>query len=761
MNIKISKFFALSYILIFAFFSFGFVNATSDTINANVTVNSCNQNNICEAGIGETPVTCPNDCPLGGAGGGGGGGGGGGKTLSITNVLTSVGTSSVIITWDTNLSAISSLYWGQTPDYELGSIVEINPSTTHSMIINGLSPTTSYFFKIEAYEFGKPSNNASSIGNTFTTKEIIVDANPANPSNFIAEYQSSSKMIKLTWNNPKDSDFSLVRILRSTSFFPGAPDEGTLVYEGANENFFDSDIIPGVTYYYTIFSRNIAGNYSSGAVDAETVPKEEIEECKGLGCPEPEIEPEPGPEPNIFDDLPVTKEIPPELMNLNFLITQDGTNRNFKEGSKLTLDASKNIVVSIPYPNLPEVLKTIAVTMRHPKDPNKIFSFLLRVDKDKQHYESTIAPLLDAGEYIVTIYVLDHKHEKLAKIQGTFLFPKVDVTLLSSVSTSIPEQLLPIGGIVGIVSGLVQTVVATANIGSFYDLYLIILRFLGAILGLLGLKRKHKPWGTVYDSVTKRPLDPAYVVVKKNGKDMADAITDLDGRYGFLLPSGKYAITAGKTHYEFPSKNLANKDYDELYANLYHGEELLTAEGEVITRNIPLDPISFDWNEFVKSKQKLFKLYSRREKIKSIIFDFLYLLGFLFTLLSCFISPTFFNFVLLSFYVFLFVVQTYWHSAQKAIMIKDAESGEPYSFAIVRVFLANLNQEVKRLVADEFGRLYLIVSPGRYYITIDAKKIDGSYRRVYRSAELDLSKGILTEDISIGSGLVETKLMHA
>ena len=77
MNIKISKFFALSYILIFAFFSFGFVNATSDTINANVTVNSCNQNNICEAGIGETPVTCPNDCPLGGAGGGGGGGGGG------------------------------------------------------------------------------------------------------------------------------------------------------------------------------------------------------------------------------------------------------------------------------------------------------------------------------------------------------------------------------------------------------------------------------------------------------------------------------------------------------------------------------------------------------------------------------------------------------------------------------------------------------------------------------------------------------------
>ena len=94
-------------------------------------------------------------------------------------------------------------------------------------------------------------------------------------------------------------------------------------------------------------------------------------------------------------------------------------------------------------------------------------------------------------------------------------------------------------------------------------------------------------------------------------------------------------------------------------------------------------------------------------------------------------------------------------------MIKDAESGEPYSFAIVRIFMSNLNQEVKRVVADEFGRFYMLVSPGDYYITIDAKQADGSYRRVHRSEELNLPKGVLSGDIIIGNSSQELKMQTA
>jgi hypothetical protein len=80
-------------------------------------------------------------------------------------------------------------------------------------------------------------------------------------------------------------------------------------------------------------------------------------------------------------------------------------------------------------------------------------------------------------------------------------------------------------------------------------------RVFGLIAEGLGLRKKRRPWGTVYDSVTKRPLDPAYVTLidTETGKSVASAITDLDGRYGFLVAPGKYRITTQKTNYEFPS----------------------------------------------------------------------------------------------------------------------------------------------------------------------------------------------------------------
>ena len=671
-----------------------------------------------------------------------------------------VGTSSVPVSWNTNLLAYSILSWGETLDYELGSMAEFVPATPHLFTIEDLSPGTPYFFKIAAYEAGNPDNSTSSLGHSFDTEGFATDETPANPANFTAVYDVSESAVLLSWENPSDPDFSVVRIVRSTTFFIDDPEDGEVIYEGSGEFFEDSGVAEGVTYYYTIFTRDDGGNYSSGAIASETIPGEDI-----LPEPDDELDEEPDEEtelpvtvPDIFDSLPIAKDLPPELQNLTFIFKQGDTEKEFAEGSRISLGGTESTTLYISYDNLPEVLKTIAVTMRHPRDKDKIFSFLLRVDEEKSRYEATIGPLLDAGEYSVNIYVLDHSRAKLAEVRGAVFVDKGAAPLSGFADA---EDYLPVGSAIGLISGLTQIIVVSTNVSSAYDLYLLIMRFFGAILGFLGLRRKHKPWGTVYDSVTKRPLDPAYVVVKQDGKDIADAITDLDGRYGFLLPSGKYTIEAGKTHYSFPSKALARHDSDELYGNLYHGEQLLTASGEVITRNIPLDPEGFDWNEFVKSKQKLYRLYSRREKIKSIIFDVLYIVGFVFTLLATLLSPGTFNFVVLSLYIIIFLVQTYWRSSWRAVMIKDAESGEPYSFAIVRIFMSNLNQEVKRVVADEFGRFYMLVSPGDYYITIDAKQADGSYRRVHRSEELNLPKGVLSGDIIIGNSSQELKMQTA
>ena len=103
----------------------------------------------------------------------------------------------------------------------------------------------------------------------------------------------------------------------------------------------------------------------------------------------------------------------------------------------------------------------------------------------------------------------------------------------------------------------------------------------------------------VYDSVTKRPLDPAYVVVRE-GADDRNAITDLDGRYGFFLKAGQYTLFANKTHYEFPPKNWRVKAWWTL-SMIYHGEILQTKKRKWSIGTFRW--IRWRWNEFAKNQQ--------------------------------------------------------------------------------------------------------------------------------------------------------------
>ena len=72
----------------------------------------------------------------------------------------------------------------------------------------------------------------------------------------------------LSWTNPTDSDFDKVRVLRSTSgaATSSEPRDGqTQVYEGTTTSYSDTGLTNDTTYYYTVFARDIAGNWSSAA----------------------------------------------------------------------------------------------------------------------------------------------------------------------------------------------------------------------------------------------------------------------------------------------------------------------------------------------------------------------------------------------------------------------------------------------------------------------------------------------------------------
>ena len=304
----------------------------------------------------------------------------------------------------------------------------------------------------------------------------------------------------------------------------------------------------------------------------------------------------------------------------------------------------------------------------------------------------------------------------------------------------------------GAISGAAVSVttVLFANPLSFGELFLIPFRLWSLLLAALGIKKRNRPWGTVYDSVTKQPLDPAYVILEDlNGNEVASSITDLDGRYGFLVPAGEYRMTAKKTNYSFPSTKLAGKSKDELYSELYFSEIINVEEGGVISKNIPMDPLKFDWNEFAKKDKNIMRFFGKRDLWIARISNILFIFGFIITVVAVTVSPVFYNIVILVVYLILFVLKRTVLKPRAYGYINSKETKNPLSFAVMRVFYAGSENEVIHKVTDKTGKYYCLVPNGKYYTKIENKNEDQSYSLVHVSEPIEVKNGYISEKFEI------------
>lgn len=560
-----------------------------------------------------------------------------------------------------------------------------------------------------------------------------------NVSGFSADPEED--LIRLTWSNPSFSGFDGVRLVRKTSGFPTSPTDGTMIYDGTGQSFPDTNVVVGTTYYYAIFARNSVGDYSSGSVDDARIPQPEEEPEKPIEDPFDNL-------PEVISDDPVIRRLSPG----DFAFMQPGEPTQYlASGGSVQVKGNKNLTVFLSYEKVPETLKTIGVTMFDPHDQKKTFSFILRINSDKTGYVATIGPLGRDGRYRTVIHIINYEDQSLKRLEGIVVAGGTGFTgPLPGVSATVDKVVRPVAVATGVLVGGAQLLSVGTQARSLFDLYLIFVRAIGALLGWLGFKKKTKPWGTVYDSVTKRPIDPAYVVVETpSGKEQTTAITDIDGRYGFFLPAGSYKLKVGKTHYEFPSKKLAGEERDELYNNLYFGEMVETSGDDVVNRNVPLDPVGFDWNEFAKSKSDFFRIHSKKELIRARISKGIYVFGFAMAAWGGLTNPGVFNFFILAVYLGILSLQLFWQIRYPVVAVKRQSTGEPVSFAIIRFYFADLNTEVKHVVTDELGRFYALLRPGTYYYTVEEKMPDESYSKIYQSSPVYLKRGIILNDILV------------
>ena len=602
-----------------------------------------------------------------------------------------------------------------------------------------LCPNGTYGYNVDITN----ADNAYSVD--FGNKANPVVSTVPNVLNFTATPNNSAVNINLTWTNPNYPDLAAVRIVRLSGSVPSDPSDGSLIYEGTGQSFIDTNVTTGVTYVYAAFVRNGSGLYSSGAIAQAVITANGV-------TPPGEVVP-PGNEPpttttnapgDVFSSYPevIDTTLPP----VGLTILQAGyPSQVIGAGGQASVDGSRPLTIFLPIGLTPPVLKTIGLTLFAPNDPTRSFTFLLRLNNEHTGYTATLAPLGAGGVYNFTLHIINYKNQRISRTTGSLVVSGVG-QVPPLVVGQVSRQII-VGA--GLALGASQLLVLTTQAQSLADLYLIFLRGIAALMGTLGLRKKRGAWGTVYDAVTKRPIDPALVSVSVAGKEVTSAITDIDGRYGFFLPAGTYTMTAGKTHYRFPSQILAGKTGDELYGNLYFGESFSTgAEGEVITKNIPLDPEGFDWNEFIKSKGQFFKVYERRKQRRAVVANTVYLAGAAVAFYHAFTIPTTLDFIILAFYLLIFSAQRWWKYRYPVLSLRRA-NGEPLSFSIIHVFLSGLDQEVKKIVTDELGRFYLLVRPGEYYFTVEEKLPDASYKQVYRSEPQTLKTGVLKKDLLI------------
>lgn len=572
-----------------------------------------------------------------------------------------------------------------------------------------------------------------------------------NVTNFQADFNLEAQNIALHWNNPSFPQLVSVRIVRSTVSVPISPSDGVVVYEGLGTSFIDLGLELRIRYYYTAFVKSSTGTYSSGAVTSAigvTTPEEEppVIPPDLITLPPGAVEPSP------FEALPKAVTNDPVLQKIaigDFQLRQSGEiTKYFSSGAVVAVNGNKDLTLAIDASAFPKVLKTIGVVVSDPVVKSRSFSFIMQASEDGQTYTATLGSFKRNGSFPISIYIINYKDQTIRKIEGRLAVAGVAMLAPSLLTEKLTATAGSVAAAAGLAAGVSQFAFLGMNITSVYDVYLILARLLYSVLSWLGIKRKNPEWGTVYDAVTKQPIDPAYVTVTNvAGKEVTSSITDIDGRFGFLLPKDVYYFTVGKTNYKFPSTTLKDKDHDELYSNLYFGGPLAHDGNQIIKLNVPLDPVGFDWNEFAKSKIDFFKLYSKKETLRRRLLASVFYAGFAISASKFLVAPSYLDLGIVIFYFGVLAYQRFYASRHKIVSVKRGT--EPLPFAIVRLFLPGIDQAIKTVTTDALGRLYALVRPGTYYLTVEEKLADGTYQKVKQTEPMLLSKGVLDQDLLV------------
>jgi peptidoglycan hydrolase-like protein with peptidoglycan-binding domain len=153
---------------------------------------------------------------------------------------------------------------------------EAGTTANNQYIVLGLQPGTRYYFAVQAKSQAGGTSPISEVASATTAAHVTSSTGGAaaasgnaggassgtggsyttggvNPPQNIRAAAADSSAV-LFWDNPPDSSFVRVKVVRSATAYPASINDGQVVYEGSQSGFTDTSLTNGATYYYSIFS---------------------------------------------------------------------------------------------------------------------------------------------------------------------------------------------------------------------------------------------------------------------------------------------------------------------------------------------------------------------------------------------------------------------------------------------------------------------------------------------------------------------------
>ncbi|MCR4325163.1 MAG: hypothetical protein NUV69_05785 [Candidatus Curtissbacteria bacterium] len=257
-----------------------------------------------------------------------------------------------------------------------------------------------------------------------------------------------------------------------------------------------------------------------------------------------------------------------------------------------------------------------------------------------------------------------------------------------------------------------------------------------------------RPWGLVYDSVTKLPIDPALVTIATYesgvGEFKQTRITDIDGRFGFLVTPGRYVIVSEKTHYLFPSKKVKGL-FDGKFENVYHGEVFEVEDPYITNLNIPMDPVSYDWNQENKPGAKKGLAGVLKQRVRVIIL----IIGIFCALGVYILFPTGQNLLLL---IIFGASLLFWESYFPNKLwgtIFDKASGKPIGNVNINAIRMPQNISLGHTTSDHLGRYFLLMSAGNYTVQVETSGKTPKILAKFENVKVTKRRAVVNFDIGV------------